>query len=582
MTKNWQEHYERWNEFASLDPELHRQLTELKTDEKNLEDSFYKPIEFGTGGMRGIMGPGINRINIYTIRKATSGLAQHLLEQQADASDLRVVIAYDSRTDSHKFAIETAKVFGHYRIRAILFEQLCPTPILSFAVRHLGACAGVVITASHNPPEYNGYKIYGSDGGQIPPQVASRIFEKIEQVKDELLIETSEVSELLENGILHFIGEEVFDAYMACQEKLRFPKAVHAVRSHQPRIVFSPLHGTTHNPIVSGLKSLGFNQVRVVQEQAEPHPLFPTVSSPNPEDPEAFRLALKYARNKGADLIICTDPDGDRLGVAVRSSPNHHVILTGNQVGILLLDYILSQKQSEGAILANSVVVKTIVTSEMVRTLAAEYDVDTVDTLTGFKYIGEKMAEYEQTGQFTYLFGLEESCGYLYGDFVRDKDAVQAAFLLADACANQLSFGSSLYQRLQDLYAKYGYYREDLVSITYPGKDGMEKMTAILASLRDQPIMTVGTHPITTIEDYLRGTRRILASDDSSSLTLPASDVMKFYVGDAAWFCIRPSGTEPKIKLYFGVKANSHETSQLALKQTKRAVLEYFHRQLPT
>ncbi len=439
MTTDWRVHYTRWNEYSDLEPELRRQLEQLAGDEKKLEDCFYKPIAFGTGGMRGVMGPGINRINVYTIRKATAGLALHLLEQGTDPAAQKVAIAYDSRADSYTFALETAKVLGHYGLTACLFEQLCPTPLLSFAVRHLGASAGVVITASHNPPEYNGYKIYGADGGQIPPEAAARIFAKIEEAGDELRIGTSEVSALINNGLLQMIGDEVFAAYMACQKQLRLPAAELALRTHQPRIVFSPLHGTTLAPITQGLQAFGFTQVKVVSEQAKPDPLFPTVATPNPEEPESFRLALMQARKKGADLIICTDPDGDRLGVAIRTGPNQHLILNGNQTGVLLLDYLLSQEKQAGTLPAQAAVVKTVVTSEMVRAIASDYGVATIDTLTGFKYIGEKIHEFAQSGAHAFLFGLEESCGYLRGEFVRDKDAVQAAFLLADACACQLS-----------------------------------------------------------------------------------------------------------------------------------------------
>ncbi|GED71095.1 phosphomannomutase [Brevibacillus reuszeri] len=583
MQADWQINYSRWNEFASLDPALRQHLDTLQSDVTQLEDCFHTSIAFGTGGMRGIMAPGTNRINIYTIRKASAGLARYLLEQNPDAASLKVVIAYDSRQDSHTFALETAKVLGQQGITSCLFSKLTPTPLLSFAVRHLGACAGVVITASHNPPEYNGYKIYGSDGGQIPPHTASRILEKMDEVGDELLVEITNESELLESGSLYMVENEIFDAYLASQEQLRFSSARLDLQTHQPRIVFSPLHGTTHDPILHGLAERGFQQVRVVPEQANPDPEFTYASSPNPENPDAFRLALKFARKKGADLIMCTDPDGDRLGVAVRTGPNQHVILTGNQVGVLLLDYLLLQKKAESTSLpANSVVVKTIVTSEMVRAIAAAYQIDTVDTLTGFKYIGEKIYEYEQTKQYHFLFGLEESCGYLYGDFVRDKDGVQAAYLLADACAHQLSQDRSLYEHLQQLFQKHGYYREDLVSVTYAGKDGMERMATLLSSIRSNPPGTISNRSITAIEDYETGIRLELLSGEASTLSLPKSHVMKFHLEKEAWFCIRPSGTEPKLKLYFGVKEFSDERAQHELATLKQHVFAFLRGHLPS
>ncbi|GIO04849.1 phosphomannomutase [Brevibacillus reuszeri] len=582
MKADWQTNYTRWNEFAALDPALREQLDLIQMDSKHLEDCFYKPIDFGTGGMRGVMAPGINRINLYTIRKASAGLALYLLEQNADVAEMKVVIAYDSRQHAKAFAMETAKVLGRYGITSCLFSKLTPTPLLSFAVRHLGARAGVVITASHNPPEYNGYKIYGSDGGQIPPHTASRILEKMDDVGDELLVEVADETELLESGRLRMVENEIFDAYLASQEQLRFSSARLVLQTHQPRIVFSPLHGTTHDPILHGLVDRGFQQVRVIPEQANPDPEFTYASSPNPENPEAFRLAMKYARKKGADLIICTDPDGDRLGVAVRTKPNQHIILTGNQVGVLLLDYLLSHKKAESSLPANSVVVKTIVTSEMVRAIAASYHIGTVDTLTGFKYIGEKIYEFEQTRQYHFLFGLEESCGYLYGEFVRDKDGVQAAYLLADACAYQLSQGSSLYQQLQFLYQKYGYYQEDLVSITYTGRDGMEKMTTLLTSIRHAPPNTISGRIITTFEDYQTGLRHDLLSGKTTGLSLPTSDVLKFHLQNEAWFCIRPSGTEPKLKLYFGVKEKSEVSAQTQLATLKQHVLDFLRRLIPS
>lgn len=582
MKADWQTNYTRWHEFAALDPALRKQLDLIQMDSKHLEDCFYKPIDFGTGGMRGVMAPGINRINMYTIRKASAGLALYLLEQNADVAEMKVVIAYDSRQHAKAFAMETAKVLGKYDITTYLFSKLTPTPLLSFAVRYLGACSGIVITASHNPPEYNGYKIYGSDGGQIPPHTASRILEKMDEVGDELLVEVIDESELLESGRLRMVGNEIFDAYLASQELLRFSSARLVLQTYQPRIVFSPLHGTTHDPILHGLVDRGFQQVRVVPEQANPDPEFTYASSPNPENPEAFRLAMKYARKKGADLIICTDPDGDRLGVAVRTKPNQHIILTGNQVGVLLLDYLLLHKKAESNLPANSVVVKTIVTSEMVRAIAASYHIGTVDTLTGFKYIGEKMYEFEQTKQYHFLFGLEESCGYLYGDFVRDKDGVQAAYLLADACAYQLSQGSSLYQQLQRLYQQYGYYQEDLVSITYTGRDGMEKMTTLLTSIRHSPPNAMGGRVITAVEDYKTGLRHDLLSGEIIGISLPTSDVLKFHLENEAWFCIRPSGTEPKLKLYFGVKEQSEESAQTQLATLKQHVLDFLRRLMPS
>lgn len=569
-TINWQHRYQRWMNYAELDPELRSQLLQLQADPQTLEDCFAKAIEFGTGGMRKEMGPGPNRINRYTIRKASEGLARYVKEFGLKAMQAGVVIAYDSRYHSADFAWEAAKVIGKHGIRVCLFEKLCPTPLLSFAVRYLGAFAGIVITASHNPPGDNGYKVYGAEGGQITLQTAKQVMDHINEVEDELRVPVADEQVLIQTGLLQLIGTEVRDAYLAQLHRLRIKPGMMS----PIKIIFTPLHGTTYEAITLGLHQFGHQQVTVVREQANPDSAFSTVVSPNPEDPRAFALAIREATAEQADLILATDPDGDRLGVAVVDKKGAYTVLNGNQVGVLLLHYWLSIKQNAGSLPANGIVLKTIVTSELGRAIAASYGISTEDTLTGFKYIGEKVTEYEQTGTGSFLFGYEESNGYLLGDFVRDKDSVQAALLMADACAFFQAQGKSLYEVLQDLYQRYGYYLESLYSITLKGTEGTQKISAILSRMRGSKWTEFADKKIIWMEDYLTGVRRNLQTGESATITLPQSDLLKYWLEDESWFCIRPSGTEPKLKIYFGVKGTSSEDSQQRLTRLQEAVIQ--------
>ncbi|WP_064200888.1 phospho-sugar mutase [Brevibacillus brevis] len=574
MNANWYTHYTRWNECESLDSELRQQLTAMHADEKQLADCFSAPIAFGTGGMRGVMEPGINRINLYTIRKASAGLALYLLETYPDLAVKKVVIAYDSRKHSQMFAKETAKVLGQYGITTCIFKQLTPTPLLSFAVRHYRACAGIVITASHNPPEYNGYKIYGADGGQITLATAERLMDHIANAGNELEITPADEQELHKNGLLHYIDDSLLHAYLEKVKQLRVHPDLSPAIREQVKIVFTPLHGTTHDSITRGLKQFGYTQVSVVLEQAIPDPNFSTVDSPNPEEPEAFRLAISYAKKMDADMIMGTDPDGDRLGVLVKNKAGDYSVLTGNQLGAMLLHYLLETKQKKGELPTNGLVLKTIVTSEMGRAIAADFGVSTEDTLTGFKYIGEKIEAYKKSGAYVFQFGYEESYGYLIGDFVRDKDAVQTALLLADMCAYCKSQHKSLADTLNDLFDRYGHYAEELISFTCKGGEGMQKISATMSSLRNQPTSQIASHPILAIEDYASGIRTDCQTGTTTPLTLPASDTIKYFFHDHAWFCVRPSGTEPKIKIYLGVKGTRSQDSQEKLFTLKQAVLQ--------
>jgi phosphoglucomutase len=550
---NWKENATKWLEFSTLNDELKQQIEEIKNDEKQLEEVFYKNLEFGTGGMRGEIGVGTNRMNLYTVRKASAGLAAYIDEQGSEAKQRGVVIAYDSRHKSPEFCMEAAKTLATKGIKTYVFDELRPTPELSFALRYLNAFSGIVITASHNPPEYNGYKVYGSDGGQLPPDAADVVISKVNEIENELLIEVDTEENLRALGLINTIGAEIDQAYI---EKLKTISENPAIANEiDVKIVFTPLHGTANKPVRSALEALGYTNVTIVKEQELPDPEFSTVKSPNPEEHAAFELAIRDGKKVEADLLIATDPDADRLGIAVRNHEGEYVVLTGNQTGALLLDYILTQKQSKGTLPTNGVVLKTIVTSEIGRKIAQAYNLPTFDVLTGFKFIAEKIKEYELTGEYSFLFGYEESYGYLIGDFARDKDAVQAAILAVEVCAHYKKQGKSLYEGLLQVFEKYGYYQEGLRSLTLKGKEGAEQIQQILASFRSEPIKKLGNLTISISEDYLTSIRQ--TTNGEEKIDLPKSNVLKYTFTDGSWVCLRPSGTEPKVKFYFGVNSDS-------------------------
>ncbi|WP_078549327.1 phospho-sugar mutase [Litchfieldia alkalitelluris] len=572
---SWLEKYDLWESASNLDAEIKKLLLETKNNPKELEDCFYKDLEFGTGGMRGEIGPGTNRMNLYTVRKASEGLAKFIEDAGEDAKKQGVVIAYDSRHKSPEFAMEAAKTLATHGIQTYVFNELRPTPELSFAVRHLNAFSGIVVTASHNPPEYNGYKVYGSDGGQLPPLEADEVIAKVNEIENELLIEVQDESTLKEAGLIKMIGEEIDSAYT---EKLKTislnPTLSKEVDLH---IVFTPLHGTANKPVRLGLEALGYENIKVVEEQELPDPNFSTVKSPNPEEHAAFELAIRDGLEVNADLLIATDPDADRLGIAVKDSNGEYVVLTGNQTGAILLHYILSQKKEKGILPENGVVLKTIVTSEIGREIAKSYGLVTIDTLTGFKFIGEKIKEYEQTGQYTFQFGYEESYGYLIGDFARDKDAVQAALLGVEVAAFYKKKGMSLYDALLAIFAEYGFYKEGLESLTLKGKEGAEQINNILATFRSTPPTEIAGKKVVSVEDYKASERTDLLVGNKQNIDLPKSNVLKYFLEDGSWFCLRPSGTEPKVKFYFGVKGNSLEHSEETLKEISGDVMKQIH-----
>ena len=569
----WKKEYERWNTFASLDIELKQELEEMKQDVKKIEDSFYKNLEFGTGGMRGELGAGTNRLNVYTVRKATEGLAQFIEKQGEEAKARGVVVAYDSRHKSPEFAMEVAATLGAHGITTYVFESLRPTPVLSFAVRHLHTVSGIVLTASHNPPEYNGYKVYGEDGGQLPPKEADELISYVNAVEDELTVEVADVEQLKADGLLHIIGQEVDDAYAAELNNVIINKEMVQKVGKDLKIVFTPLHGTSNISVRRGLEEVGFTDVTVVKEQELPDPNFSTVKSPNPEEHAAFEYAIRDGEKIGADVLIATDPDADRLGVAVRNHDGEFQVLTGNQTGALMLDYLLSQKKENGTLPENGVVLKTIVTSEIGRTIAKAYGLDTVDTLTGFKFIGEKIKQYEESGQYEFQFGYEESYGYLIKPFCRDKDAVQSVLFACEVAAYYKAQGKTLYDGLLEVFEKHGYFREGLVSLTLKGKDGAEQIQNLMTTFRGNCPVEVAGLKVTIAEDYKASLRTKIIGDGTEEIHLPKSNVLKYYLEDGSWFCLRPSGTEPKIKFYFGVQGSTLQHSEEKLESIKNDIM---------
>ena len=534
---------EQWA-AAKLPDYLQQELAEIATDEKLVEDHFYQYVKFGTGGMRGVLGVGTNRMNIYTVRRAAAGLAQYVCEGGEEAKTRGVVIAYDTRHFSKEFALETAKVLGAYGVHSYVFSEARPTPELSFAVRYLYAYAGVVITASHNPKEYNGFKVYGADGAQLVPAGADAIVAYMEKIDDIFAIEVADF-----DAYSQFILEKMDAAYQSGLLQLKEQPV-----KRDMKLVYTPLHGAGLVPVCEGLKAFGFDEVHLVEAQAVQDGAFPTVSYPNPEEAAAFEMAMELGHKVGADLLLATDPDADRLGVAVRNGATYE-LLTGNQLGALLLQYILQTKQANGTLPTNGVMLKTIVTSELGRTVATHYGVETEDVLTGFKYIAEKIEQYED-GSKSFLFGYEESYGYLISSFVRDKDAVQVALKVAEMASFYESQGKTLLDALEDVYKQFGYYKEALISKVFEGKSGQEQMAVLLDTIRQNPPSEISGVAVTLVEDYLTGIATA-ASGEKTVLDLPKENVLKFILQDDSWIAVRPSGTEPKCKFYIGVVKES-------------------------
>lgn len=553
--------YEEWLENPYFDAATKEELKGIADNEKEIEERFYTELEFGTAGLRGIIGAGTNRMNIYTVRKATQGLANYILG--VNAKEKGVAIAYDSRRMSPEFADEAALCLNANGIKAYVFESLRPTPELSYAVRKLGCIAGINITASHNPPEYNGYKVYWEDGAQITPPHDTGIMAEVKNVTDYNTVKTMDKEEAVKAGLYVTIGQDIDDTYI---EELK-KQVIHwdSIKEAQKdiKIVYSPLHGTGNIPARRVLKELGFENVHVVKEQELPDGEFPTVSYPNPEAAEAFELGLKLAKEIDADLILATDPDADRLGVYVKDSKSgEYITLTGNMSGCLLADYEIGQTKETKGLPEDGALIKTIVTTNMADAIAKHYGVKLIEVLTGFKFIGQQILGFENSGKGSYLFGFEESYGCLIGTHARDKDAIVATMALCEAAAYYKTQGKTLWDAMTDMYEKYGYYKDDIKSITLKGIEGLEKIQSILETLRKNPPAKVGKYEVLSARDYKLDTIKDMKTGDVTPTGLPKSNVLYYDLNDDAWLCVRPSGTEPKVKFYFGVKGSSLEDAE--------------------
>jgi phosphoglucomutase len=569
---SWEQVYEQWVNEENLENTLKKQLNELSNDPEKLEDAFYAPLEFGTAGMRGILGPGINRMNIYTVRQATEGLASFMEDQDPETKRRGVAIAYDSRHQSPEFAMEAAKTLAEHGIPSFVFESLRPTPELSFAVRYLKAFAGIMITASHNPAAYNGYKVYGEDGGQMPPADADALTKYVRAIENPLKVKVLSEEDAAESGLINIIGEEVDDAYLKEIRSVTVNQELVDEMGKELKLVYTPLHGTGRMLGEKALKQAGFEQFVIEPEQGIPDPDFTTVKSPNPEEPSAFEYAIRLGEKEGADVLIATDPDADRLGAAVRLPNGKYQVLTGNQIGALLVQYILEGHKKQGTLPENAAVLKSIVSSELPTAIAENYNVKMFNVLTGFKFIAEKIQQFEEDHSHTFMFGFEESYGYLVKPFVRDKDAIQALLLLAEVAAFYKKQGKTLYDGLQTIFETYGYYAEKTTSVTMSGMEGSEKIAKLMAKFREEaPKAFAGVNVIQT-EDFKLQTR--VADGKTEKMTTPPSDVLKYTLEDQTWIAIRPSGTEPKIKFYIGVKGSSEEDAAKKIETYEASIKE--------
>jgi len=547
---NYYTAYEKWLNDPNIDQHTKAELKSIAGNKREIEDRFFKELEFGTGGLRGVLGAGSNRLNIYTIRRATQGLANYILSSDVYKPGMGVAIAHDCRRMSPEFSEETALVLNANGIKTYVFDGLRPTPLLSFAVRHLGCVAGIVITASHNPPEYNGYKVYWADGGQCTYPRDEAIIQEVNKVTDFSMVKTINRPKAEETGLYNVAASAVDDTFIANVKACCLNPSV--IPESDLKIVFTPLHGAGNITVRRALKEVGFKHVHVVPMQELPDGEFPTVSYPNPEDKAAFDLAIRLASEVDADIIIATDPDADRVGVAVKHN-GEYLLLTGNMIGVILTEYLLSQLKAAGRLPQNGAVISTIVSTDMAQAIAKAYGIAYMDVLTGFKYIGEKIKEFEESGSNTFIFGFEESYGYLTGTYSRDKDAVAASLLICEAAAYYRQQGLSLHDALHGLYEKYGCFLEETQSITLKGVEGLQDIKRIMAGLRDNPPATLGGSKVVQIRDYLARQISYLPEGRTDTTDLPVSDVLYFAMEDGSWACVRPSGTEPKIKLYFGV-----------------------------
>lgn len=575
----YRENYESWLNNPYFDEATREELKSIAGDEKEIEERFYMDLEFGTAGLRGVIGAGTNRMNIYTVRKATQGLANYIIEVNAQGKG--VAIAYDSRRMSPEFAEEAALCLAANGIKAYVFESLRPTPELSYAVRRLGCTAGINITASHNPPEYNGYKVYWEDGAQITPPHDKGIMDKVRDVTDYATVKTMSLEDAKAAGLYQTIGADIDDPYIAELKKLVLHQDCIDKVGADMKIVYSPLHGTGNIPVRRVLKELGFPNVYVVPEQELPDGEFPTVSYPNPEAEEAFTLGLALGRKVDADLILATDPDADRLGVYVKDSKTgEYHSLTGNMSGCLIGDYVIGQRKELYGLPEDGAFIRSIVSTNMADAIAEYYGIELVEVLTGFKFIGQKILEFEQTGKGTYLFGMEESYGCLTGTYARDKDAVVASMALCEAAAYYKTKNMTLWDAMLAMYEKYGYYKDDVTSITLKGIEGLAKIQEIMDTLRKNAPSEIGGYQVTAVRDYKNDTVTDIATGQVKPTGLPSSNVLYYEMTDGAWVCVRPSGTEPKVKFYLGVKGASLDDAAAKSEELSKAVLAMIDKML--
>ena len=571
--------YEEWLDNPYFDDKTKAELKAIAEDENEIKERFYMDLEFGTAGLRGVIGAGTNRMNIYVVRKTTQGLANYI--ESVGAKGKGVAIAHDSRRMSPEFAKEAALCLAANGIKAYIFESLRPTPELSYAVRKLGCVAGINITASHNPPEYNGYKVYWEDGAQIIPPHDSGIMDEVKKVTDYSNVKTMDEKEAIKAGVYEVIGKEIDDAYMEELKSQVLHMDAISKMAGELKIVYSPLHGTGNIPVRRVLKELGFDNVYVVKEQELPDGEFPTVSYPNPEAEEAFELGLKLAKEVDADIVLATDPDADRLGVRVKDSrTGEYHTLTGNMSGCLLAEYEISQKKELQGLPDDGALIKTIVTTNMANAIARHYDIRLIEVLTGFKYIGQQILGFEKNKRGTYLFGFEESYGCLIGTYARDKDAIVATMALCEAAAYYKKQGKTLWDAMIDMYEKYGYYKDDIQSVTLKGIEGLAKIQSILDTLRKEPPTEIGGYQVVSARDYKRDTITDLETGEVTPTGLPSSNVLYYDLTDDAWVCVRPSGTEPKVKFYYGIKGTSLSDADEKSQALGKAVLEMVDKML--
>lgn len=559
--------YARW--INEADAETAAELESIKDDDAEIKDHFYKTLEFGTAGLRGVLGAGINRMNEYVVGQATQGLANQLIKTNGKDADLSVVIAYDSRHKSDVFAKEAAQILAANGIKAYLFEELKPVPELSFSVRYLKTTAGIAVTASHNPAKYNGYKAYGSDGAQLNPELAAIVLDEIGKTDIFTGVKKMDFEQAIAQGMIVMIGDEVEEAYLDEVQKQCVNPELAKEKGDTLKFVYTPFHGAGNKPVRKILKRIGFNNVVVVKEQELPDGDFPTVESPNPENKEGFKLAIGYAKECGADLIVGTDPDSDRVGILVKNDKGEYVTFTGNQVGTLLSEYILSALSEKNAVPKDGYIVKTIVTTNIIQAICDAYGIEMKEVLTGFKFIGEKIKESEETGVGTYIFGFEESYGYLKGTYARDKDAVVATMLIAEMALYYQENGTSIFEQMDNIYKKYGYYKEEVVSVTLEGIEGLAKIKSTMDRLRENPPEVVAGKRVIAVRDYLTSERVDKLTGEKSEILLPKSNVIYLELEDQNNFIIRPSGTEPKIKLYCLMKGETEEEANELLKLVK-------------